>query len=116
MLPFIREKFADSHFVHMDNAPSHTSMSTSNYFQNMGISHFRTPAQSPDFNPIELVWNDMGFYLCDYVKPNNLEELKQGILKFWNDFVTIEYCNSKIDHLERVFNKCLSIRGHGTGL
>ncbi len=51
-----------------------------------------------------------------YVKPSNLEDLKQGIMKFWNEVVTIEYCNKKIDHLEKVFKKCLFIHGHGTGL
>ena len=30
------------------------------------------PAQSPDFNPIELVWNDLKFYFRNNIKPNNL--------------------------------------------
>ena len=43
----------------MDNALSHTSASTSNNLRNNRINHWKNPAQSPDMNPIELVWNDM---------------------------------------------------------
>ncbi len=35
-------------------------------------NHFKTPAQSPDLNPIELVWNDLKFYIGKYVKPNTM--------------------------------------------
>jgi transposase len=100
----------------MDDAPSHSSLSTRSYFEENNINHLPSPAQSPDFNPIELVWNDMGHYISNHLKPSTANDLKLGILKFWNEIFTIEYCNSKIDHLERVFRKCLDIRGHGTGL
>ena len=59
----------------MDNAPSHSSTRTKNLLRNREISHLKTPAQSPDMNPIELVWNDMKAFLFTEVKPNSKQEL-----------------------------------------
>ena len=67
----------------MNNATSHSSRSTTEFLRKNGINHFKTPAQSPDFNPIELVWNDRSDYINNHVKPNNAEELRLGILEFW---------------------------------
>ena len=50
-------------------------------------------------NPIELVWNDLKYYLAHTFKPRNERQLIAGILKFWREKVTIDYCNKKIDHL-----------------
>ncbi len=40
----------------MDNAVSHISGETVAFLNSNGINWFKTPAQSPDLNPIELVW------------------------------------------------------------
>ena len=74
------------------------------------------PAQSPDFNPIELVWNDLKYYLKQKIKPNNVEELVLGINRFWETKVTVEYCNSKIDHLDTVLKRTIVLRGMATGI
>ena len=100
----------------MDNVPSHISGYTREFFQNHNINHFKTLAQSPDLNPIEMVWHDMKVYISEFVKPNNEADLVRGIVKFWNTKVTIEYCNSKINHLERVIETILIKSGKATGL
>ena len=46
----------------MDNDPKHTSVSTRCFLRRNGINWFETPAQSPDFNCIEMVWNDLKHY------------------------------------------------------
>ena len=81
----------------MDNSPIHRSFQSTVFFLNNGINHFQTPAQPPDFNPIELVWNDLKNYIAEKIKPNNKMKLI-AINQFWNTVVTIEYCNSKINH------------------
>ena len=53
LLPFIQEKYPINHRLHMDNAPSHSSAQTRNFLNNEGVLHFKTPAQSPDLNPIK---------------------------------------------------------------
>ena len=57
--PFVENNYPDYHILHMDNAPSHTAIRTRAYLEVTNLNHFKTPAQSPDLNPIELVWNDM---------------------------------------------------------
>lgn len=59
----------------------------------------------------ELVWNDMKAYIGNEVKPNTVEELVHGILEFWRLKVTREYCNSKIDHLDKVIKTIILLKG-----
>jgi hypothetical protein len=62
-----------------------------------------------------MVWNDLKFYLCSKVKPFNKKELVKGIKDFWSN-ITIEYCNRKIDHIQRVLKKVVLLQGRPTGL
>ena len=91
LVPFIRETYPLVHRVYMDNARSHFCDSTRIYFYRNTLYHFKTPAQSPDLNPIELVWNDLKNYLANEYCPNNINELVNGIRRFWNTVVSIEY-------------------------
>ena len=100
----------------MDNAPAHTAIKTRIFIKENSINHYKTPAQSPDLMPIELVWHDLKRYLSVEVKPDNSEELMDGIEKFWKDKVTIENFNSKINHLNRVMNNIIFLNGKPTGM
>ena len=100
----------------MDNARPHVANFSRNFLNNNNINHFKTPAQSPDLNPIEMVWHDMKVYIGEEVKPNNLQELIDGINLFWNSKVTIAYCNAKIDHLQKVLQTIIQKGGKATGL
>lgn len=68
-----------------------------------------------DFNPVEMVWNDMKAFLAAIIKPTNKVELIYGIERFWNEKVDVAYCNSKINHLKKVYNKCVLLKGKATG-
>ena len=50
------------------------------------------------------------------VEPNTMQELVHGILEFWQTKVTRDYCNSKIDHLDRVIKTILLLNGKASGL
>ena len=68
-------------------------------------------------NTIELVWNDLKYYLAHTFKPRNERQLIAGILKFWREKVTIDYCNKKIDHIvNKVLDEVIRLKGHPTGL
>lgn len=116
LIPFIDENYPHYHRLHMDNAPSHSSYSTKLFLMLRNVIHFKTPAQSPDLNPIELVWNDMKYFIKTEVKPNSIHELIEGVMFFWNNKVTINYCQSKIGHLQRVLKEIIRVTGKATGL
>ena len=115
-LPFVYMNYPSYHRLYMDNDPKHISRSTARFYSRYQINHYQAPAQSPDLNPIEMVWNDLKFYLCTIYKPANKDDMIEGILKFWRDFVTIDYCNKKIDHIERVMKRVVALRGQASGL
>jgi hypothetical protein len=64
LIPFINANCRDDHRLIMDNCPSHTSARTKQFIQASNIRHYQTPAQSPDLNPIELVWHDMKDFIA----------------------------------------------------
>ena len=102
--------------MHMDNAPWHRSAETMQFIEEREIIYHKTPAQSPDFNPIELVWHDLKRFICTDIKPQSAAELIAGIHVFWNTFVTVDYCNAKIDHLANVLPRAIELGGKPTGM
>ena len=116
LIPFIERNSPDHHRLHMDNAPCHTAATTQRFLINNNINHYKTPAQSPDLMPIELVWHDLKKYLSETIKPETKVELINGIEYFWNNIVTIDYCNSKINHLNRVLKQVIILNGLATGM
>jgi transposase len=116
-LPFVNnnERLRIHHRLHMDNATPHRSAYTREYLNNNNINHVESPPESPNINPIDIVWNDLKNDLNENVKPNNHKELCNGIHKFWNTVVTVDYCNKKIDHIERVLKNIIHSEGKATG-
>ena len=68
----------------------------------MIINLWRTPAESPDLNPIERVWSHLKQYLTYQIKPRNKQELVDGIKKFWRVKLTRAQCKRYISHINRV--------------
>ena len=78
----VRSNYPEHHRLHIDNASAHTAIKTRIFINENSINHFKTPAQSPDLIPIELVSHDLKLYLSEVAKPNNTEEMIDGIEKF----------------------------------
>ena len=56
LVPFIKEKYPSSHRLYQDNDPKHTSRYIQGFFAEHDIEWWKSPAESPDLNPIEKVW------------------------------------------------------------
>lgn len=74
----------------------------------------KTPASSPDINPIENVWAAMKLYLTKTVKPKKKEELVAGIRDFWNG-LSANDCQKFIDHIHKVIPPVVLNSGEQSG-
>ena len=114
LLPFIEAVYPDSHRFMADNDPKHSSNYAKDFLQNDDVNWWRTPAESPDLNPIENVGHEMKEYMRREVKPTTKEELVQGILQFW-ETVVVAKCTKYIQHLKKVIPKVIELNGEPTG-
>lgn len=81
--PIFRKTYTDDHRLYQD-IPKHTSWFIQALFVKNRINWWKSPAESPNLNPIEEVWGSMKDFLRDKHKPRNIAELKEGIKKFWS--------------------------------
>lgn len=111
LLPFIATHYPEHHRFQQDNDPKHTSRKAKGFFDANGVNWWRTPAESPDLNPIERVWAQLKYYLAYSVKPSNTRELVDGIKTFWSTKLTPAQCCRHIDHLKKAIPKVLEKNG-----
>ena len=114
LIPFLDEVYPDGHRFQQDNDPKHTSRYAKDYIEEKGVNWFKTPASSPDLNPIELMWHALKDYLRNEYKPKNLGELKSGIRAFWAT-LTPSICKKYINHLIKVIPKVIEVQGLPSG-
>ena len=73
--------------VMMDNAPCHRAVGTQLALSEARIELLSWPANSPDLNPIENVWNDMKRRISERrPRPTTRESMKDAILEEWDHF------------------------------
>ena len=114
LLPFITTVYPDGHRLMADNDPKHTSKAAREFLVENGVYWWRTPAESPDCNPIENLWHEVKEFIRREVKPTSKQELIDGILSFW-DTVDVDKCLTYINHLRKVLPKVIEKKGAATG-
>ena len=114
LVPFIQEQFPHQHKFMQDNDPKHTLRHAREFLTECRINWWKTPAESPDCNPIENLWHELKEFIRREVKPHKKEELIQGILSFW-DTVTVNKCRKYIGHLKKVIPRVIELNGDATG-
>ena len=55
LVPFVQKTYPDGHRLYQDNDPKHTSRYIQAFFDAKKINWWKSPAESPDLNPIEKV-------------------------------------------------------------
>ena len=114
LLPFIEAVFPDHHRFQQDNDPKHCSRFAKEFLIEHGVNWWRTPAESPDLNPIENVWASLKYFLRHQYKPRNMESLIEGIRCFWKS-LTPSICQRYIGHLHTVIPIVIAVHGAASG-
>ena len=84
-----------------DNDPKHKCKRATTWFKEHGFKILPWPAQSPDLNPIEHLWNHLKKRLGEY------ERAPAGILELWErvqlewDKIGLEVCQNLIESMPR---------------
>lgn len=111
-----------------DNAPQHKSSYTSQVLRSWGIKVMDWPPESPDLNPIELVWGNMKnsiryfwifqnwilFEMLVNLRRNKnvrtLDELRDEVIKYWKS-LTSEICSNYVRGIQKKMNRVVEQRG-----
>ena len=74
VLPTLWQQFGEGPFLFQhDNAPVHKVRSIKKWFVEIAVEEFDWPAQSPDLNPFEHLWNELEGRLR--ARPNHLTSM-----------------------------------------
>uniref|UniRef100_A0A8C1MH25 Transposase n=1 Tax=Cyprinus carpio TaxID=7962 RepID=A0A8C1MH25_CYPCA len=113
MLPSAEKLYGDEDFVFQhDLAPAHSAKTTGKWFTDHGITVLNWPANSPDLNPIENLWDIVKRKLRD-ARPNTLDELKAAIEASWAS-ITPQQCHRLIASMPRRIEAVISAKGFPT--
>lgn len=85
LLPFTQRLFQNNFRFQHDNAPAHTSRVVRDFLQQHDVGTLPQPSVSPDTNPIEHLWDELGRAVRNrHIQPTNLGQLGLALVEEWN--------------------------------
>ena len=105
------EMAEDRWYFQQDNDPKHTSKKAEQWFSDNNIIPIKWPAQSPDLNPIEHLWQYLKAKLQQYdTPPKGVHELWDRVVKEWTE-IPLETCQKLIESMPRRIQIVLEAKG-----
>ncbi|WAR30890.1 TCB2-like protein, partial [Mya arenaria] len=83
-LPFIRQHGPGETLMH-DNARPHVARATTQFLQQNNVNVMPWPAVSPDLNPIEHIWDQLGRKARAYHQIDNVRDLTRALQQKWRN-------------------------------
>ena len=94
-----------------DNDPKHTSKKVKEWLEEHDFRTMVWPAQSPDLNPIELLWDYLKRRLAEHENPlNGIHELWERVQVDWEKIAASE-CQNLLKACLEGFRQCLRQKG-----
>ena len=97
-----------------DNDPKHTSKKATKWFEDNDVEVMVWPAQSPDLNPIEHLWEHLKRVLRKNPVPaKGAHELWERVVEEWNN-IPPETCQNLIESMPRRVEAVIKAKGGHT--
>lgn len=114
LLPWAHGLFANNFRYQDDNAPAHRARVVTTYLEGQDVNVLRQPPLSPDLNPIEHLWDQLGRAIRHRDnQPSTLRELGQALLEEWNR-IPAERLVQLVDSMPRRLVDVVAARGGHT--
>ncbi|CAH1961687.1 unnamed protein product [Acanthoscelides obtectus] len=115
IIQLLRNEFGNNFIFMDDNARPHRAIRVQRALERGQIVRLPWPANSPDMNPIEKIWDTIARALRNRIDPaTTLNELAAAVNEEWNNLPQ-ENINHRIIGMLRRVNAPLRSRGHQTG-
>jgi len=93
-----------------DNDPKHTARSTKQWLEDNQLTTLDWPAQSPDLNPIEHLWNEVDRRIGNGdKKPSSKDGLWEALEEEWNG-IEADFCIKLIETMPQRVNDVLKAK------
>jgi transposase len=115
LLPFINELDNNEEYIFQDdNAPVHRAKIVKQWMENNSITNIPWPAQSPDLNPIEHLWDVLERKVRKHAPhPKNLTELMAVLEEEWYK-IEPEVLENLVDSMPRRVQAVIDSHGNPT--
>ena len=115
LLPFLDDLDDQENYLFQeDNAPIHTARVVKSWKEENDIDSIPWPAQSPDLNPIENLWDELEKRVRAHVPlPKSRENLWEILQEEWSNIDINKYQNL-VDSMPRRISAVIKSKGHPT--
>ena len=114
LVPFARHYFGDNYRYQDDNATPHRARVVLDFLLQGNVTKMEQPPRSPDCNPIEHLWDELGRAISSMDNPpQNLDELRQALLDKWAQ-IPVQRLQRLVASMPRRLAAIIAARGGNT--